>query len=153
MYRILYFYAPWCNPCKFFKKHFIDVIKKYVEIEYIDVDEQRLKAYEFEIKRTPTAILVDNEGEIERVGLKDLDRLILFLGGKGMKIRFNTECHDNYTGEVYKVGRIAEFSEERAKNIIAKGYGVEVEDDEATEAEDDNVTRVDIDTKKKKNSK
>ena len=142
MYKILFFHATWCNPCKFFKQHFIDVIQKYVEVEHIDVDKNRQKVFEFDVKRTPTAILVDDEGEIERVGFKDLNRLILFFGGKAMKIKFTELCHDNYTGELYKVGTVVEFAEDRAKDIIAKGYAVEVKDEPKAEKKTAKKTKV-----------
>lgn len=50
-----------------------------------------------------------------------------------MKIKFTKECQDKNTSERYSVGQEKEFEDERALEIIEKGFAVEVEPNEPTE--------------------
>ena len=46
-----------------------------------------------------------------------------------MKLKFLKTATDKYSGVVYEVGKVYEFEEKRAKEILAaKGFAVEVEE-------------------------
>ena len=136
MYTIVYFWADWCPLCKSFKKEFIAELVPYFNIEAVNVSEEPYKATKHKITKLPWAILVKDGEVIEKsVSYKDLFRIIEKYGGKSMKIEFTAECHDKNTGVEYKKGDTAEYAEERAKEIIATGYAVAVEEEAEAEAE------------------
>ena len=49
-----------------------------------------------------------------------------------MKIQFLKECKDKYNGTTYQIGQELVFSVERAKEILATGYAIEVKEAEET---------------------
>lgn len=62
---VLYFGASWCGPCQQFKKmlHEPDVAKLLVQYNnfYVDIDEHPDLKSEYEIKRIPTIVIVDEK--------------------------------------------------------------------------------------------
>ena len=62
---VLYFGASWCGPCQQFKKmlHEPDVAKLLVQYNnfYVDIDEHPELKSEYEIKRIPTIVIVDEK--------------------------------------------------------------------------------------------
>lgn len=62
---LLDFGADWCEPCKRQKPILLDLKKEYeekVDIQIIDVDEERERATEYKIKLIPTQIFIDQKG-------------------------------------------------------------------------------------------
>lgn len=72
---VLYFGASWCGPCQQFKKtlHEPDVAKLLVQYNnfYVDIDEHPDLKSEYEVKRIPTIVIIDekivNGKEVETV--------------------------------------------------------------------------------------
>ena len=61
---ILYFTATWCGPCKMFKPTVQAVSSELgVGINYIDVDQQRDLAQQYNVSSVPT-IIVENNGNV-----------------------------------------------------------------------------------------
>lgn len=67
---VMYFFAPWCGPCKMFKKTFEDTAKyenfQDIVFKKIDIDEFEDLASKFEIKAIPTIIVFENGHEVNR---------------------------------------------------------------------------------------
>lgn len=51
-----------------------------------------------------------------------------------MKIKFVRACQDKHSGEMYRVGQVKEFDDERALEIIATRYAVEVKEEPKVDA-------------------
>jgi thioredoxin 1 len=61
---VLYFTATWCGPCKMFKPVVQAVSAETgVNINYIDVDQQKDLAQQYGISSVPT-IIVENGGSV-----------------------------------------------------------------------------------------
>jgi thioredoxin 1 len=69
-FRLLDFYATWCEPCKWsapiveeVMAHFKDVIA----LEKIDIDQDAESVNRYNIRSVPTFVLLENEKEIWRM--------------------------------------------------------------------------------------
>lgn len=89
MRKLLFFHAPWCPPCRFYEKQFIEPLEKKVGAEYIcriDAQNDPFTAEKYMVDRLPTIILTDGEIVKERhTGAIDIHKIIEFLKG-GMSI-------------------------------------------------------------------
>jgi len=65
MKQLLYFSAPWCNPCKMLAPILEEVAQQY-PVKKINIDEESDLAAQYGIRSIPTTILVENGQEIER---------------------------------------------------------------------------------------
>jgi thioredoxin-like negative regulator of GroEL len=66
MKQVLYFSAPWCNPCKAFRpSNGIFTIRN--AYYFIDVDTSSQTAAQYNVRSIPTTIVVQNEMEIGRI--------------------------------------------------------------------------------------
>jgi thioredoxin 1 len=65
MKQLLYFSAPWCNPCKILAPILEEVAQQY-PVKKINIDEESDLAAQYGIRSIPTTILVENGQEIER---------------------------------------------------------------------------------------
>ena len=79
--KILKFEAEWCGPCKQMDK-VIETIDFDVEIDKIDIDDNREALEKYNVRSVPTLIRVDDEGV-------ELDRLIGAQGAEGIKAFVN----------------------------------------------------------------
>ena len=77
MRKLLFFYAPWCSPCKFFEREFMNP----VQVEMINVQENPTCADRYGVNRLPTAILTDGEKIVDYVGMPDVEKAVNFLRG------------------------------------------------------------------------
>jgi thioredoxin 1 len=81
MNKIIKFGAEWCQPCKVMQPHF-DSFKESksdgaVEIQAVDVDENRDLVKEYGIRSIPTTIFIKGGTEVERVtGMQSTDALL-----------------------------------------------------------------------------
>ena len=75
-----YFSADWCGPCKQFKPIMQELLDEGYDIEFIDGDENRDLAIEYNIRSIPTTVIEQNGKEINRIlGVKSKEEMIGFL--------------------------------------------------------------------------
>ena len=89
MRKVLFFHAPWCPPCRFYERQFIEPLEEQVGTKYIcriNAQDDPFTAEKYMVDRLPTVILVDGEKVIERhTGAIEINKIIEFLKG-GMSI-------------------------------------------------------------------
>ena len=72
-----YFSATWCGPCKQFKPIMEELSNEGYNIEFIDGDENREVAIEYNIRSIPTTVIEEEGKEINRlVGVKSKEEMI-----------------------------------------------------------------------------
>ena len=72
-----YFSAAWCGPCKQFKPIMQELLDEGYNIEFIDGDENREVAIEYNIRSIPTTVIEEEGKEINRlVGVKSKEEMI-----------------------------------------------------------------------------
>ena len=72
-----YFSAAWCGPCKQFKPIMQELLDEGYDIEFIDGDENREVAIEYNIRSIPTTVIELDGKEINRiVGVKGKEEMI-----------------------------------------------------------------------------
>jgi len=75
MKKVLKFSAPWCGPCKMLSKTLQNVTTE-LQIEEIDIDQNKELAQKYMIRGVPTLVMIDGENEIKRkVGVVSVDEL------------------------------------------------------------------------------
>ena len=75
-----YFSATWCGPCKVFKPIMKELSDEGYNIEFIDGDENRDMAVEYNIRSIPTTIIEEDGEEISRiVGVKTKEEMLDYL--------------------------------------------------------------------------
>ena len=75
-----YFSATWCGPCKVFKPIMKELSDEGYNIEFIDGDENRDMAVEYNIRSVPTTIIEEDGEEISRiVGVKTKEEMLDYL--------------------------------------------------------------------------
>lgn len=83
--KLLFFHAPWCPPCKFFDREFIQPLTKKVgedKIQRINVEEEPQLAEQYGVTRLPRAMVLVNDKVIDSaVGFTDYQRCKKILGG------------------------------------------------------------------------
>lgn len=62
---LLYFTAPWCQPCKTFGP-IIDAVAEDYPYDKVDVDQNPQAAVEWNIRQIPTVVLLENSTELAR---------------------------------------------------------------------------------------
>jgi thioredoxin 1 len=65
MKKVYKFFATWCGPCKMLSKT-LSTVESPLEIEEIDVDQNKDLAKEFKIRGVPTLIIVEDDKELKR---------------------------------------------------------------------------------------
>lgn len=50
-----------------------------------------------------------------------------------MKLKFNTRCVDKNTNDVYEVGSVVEFDDERGTDILSSSFASVVEEEPVSE--------------------
>ncbi len=78
--ELLFFHASWCAPCKKMKPIVQELADEgTMDINFIDVDEEAMKAEDYSIKSIPTLVLMSNQGEEKRgTGFKTRQEIINF---------------------------------------------------------------------------
>ena len=76
MKKIIDFYAPNCAPCIALKKE----LEGIENVEYINVMEDFDKALEYNVRKSPTVIILENGEEINRFsGFKTKEEITSYL--------------------------------------------------------------------------
>lgn len=63
MKKILFFYAPWCPPCRFYENQFISQLEKILgkgTVQRVNVQEEPFKAEAYRVNKLPSVILTEN---------------------------------------------------------------------------------------------
>lgn len=65
MRKVLYFYADYCGLCRAMERSLVEPLKKRgVNVSRIDVMNNKHVAIAYKIKKLPTTIILDHDGEI-----------------------------------------------------------------------------------------
>ena len=76
MIRIIDFYSPNCVPCQMIKKE----LESFENVEYINVMDDFDKALEFQVRKSPTVVILKDDKEVGRfVGFKTADEIKTYL--------------------------------------------------------------------------
>jgi thioredoxin-like negative regulator of GroEL len=79
--KIIEFYSPNCAPCASLKKE----LDGFENVEYINVMEDFEKSLEYNVRKAPTVVFIDDGVEIGRfIGFKpkqEIEEFIVKLGG------------------------------------------------------------------------
>ena len=78
--ELLFFHASWCAPCKKMKPIVQELADEGpMDINFIDVDQEAMKAEDYSIESIPTLVLMSNQGEEKRgEGFKTKQEIIDF---------------------------------------------------------------------------
>lgn len=84
MKKLLYFYAPWCNPCKYVDREVINPLMRKshrYKIEHINTEVDTNQCDLFEIKKVPTTIILEGDKEIYRyvgvaLDMEELEKIL-----------------------------------------------------------------------------
>ena len=81
MKEILYFTAPWCNPCKQLGK-IMDSVNGQVNVRKINVDNDTELSAKYSVRNVPTLVLVKDGVVLKRtVGLQTKQQILDFYNG------------------------------------------------------------------------
>ena len=65
MKEILYFSAPWCQPCKNFKP-IMESVSNSIPVQFIDVDQNPTLSAQYNIRSIPTLVFLKDGQEINK---------------------------------------------------------------------------------------
>ena len=86
MRKLLFFYAPWCPPCRFYEKEFISFLEKIVgkdQIQRVDAQADPLTAEKYHVDKLPTVVLLDGATvRMNRTGAIDVNEVANWLKGE-----------------------------------------------------------------------
>ena len=80
---ILYFSAPWCQPCKTFGPILESAVnQKRIGLKKINIDYDVNFVEKYNVQSVPTLILTDGAGNEQKrlIGSKSLEEVINFIG-------------------------------------------------------------------------
>lgn len=79
MKKLIYFNAPWCQPCRTLGP-IMDQVSNKIHVEKINVDDSPSIASDYNIRNIPTVVLVENQQEVRRfTGVKSLNDILTFI--------------------------------------------------------------------------
>lgn len=61
--KLIKFYAPWCGPCKFIDP-LIDSFKDKLNIESVNIDEDKSLALNYGIRSIPAIVVLHDNGTV-----------------------------------------------------------------------------------------
>ena len=64
MKKLLFFHAPWCPPCRFCEKQFIEPLEEKVgidKIQRVNVQDESFVADKYQIDKLPAVVLLSDE--------------------------------------------------------------------------------------------
>ncbi len=61
-----YFTATWCGPCKAFKPIMTEIMNEGHSIQFVDVDQNRDLAQQYNVQSVPTTVIEENGVEVHR---------------------------------------------------------------------------------------
>ncbi|NBP03104.1 MAG: thioredoxin [Proteobacteria bacterium] len=81
MKKVLKFSASWCGPCKMLTRTLQNIITE-IEIEEVDVDQNRELAQQYRIRGVPTLVMLEDDVEIKRnTGVLSKEQLDEWING------------------------------------------------------------------------
>ena len=81
MKQILYFTAPWCQPCQVLGPT-MDKVSQQMPVEKINIDYEMDRARSANVMSVPTVVLTENGQEIRRfVGARSYEQVMQFING------------------------------------------------------------------------
>lgn len=68
MRKLLFFYAPWCSPCKFYSKEIISKVEAELPSHVVRINAENRPdlAQKHDIDRLPSIVMLDGENVILR---------------------------------------------------------------------------------------
>ena len=83
MRKLLFFYAPWCSPCRFYDNQFITPLEQMVgedKIQRVDAQNDPFTADIYNIDKLPAVVLLDGEAVyMNRTGAINVDEVASWL--------------------------------------------------------------------------
>jgi len=81
MKKIMYFSAPWCQPCQILGS-VMDQVGTVIPVIKVNTDYEADLASRANVRSVPTVILVENDQEIRRfTGVKSYQDVMQFING------------------------------------------------------------------------
>jgi thioredoxin 1 len=81
MRKIMYYSAPWCEPCQVLGP-IMDRVSGTIPVEKVNIDYEMDRARSANVGSVPTVILVENGQEARRfVGAKSYEQVMQFING------------------------------------------------------------------------
>jgi len=81
MRKIMYYSAPWCEPCQVLGP-IMDRVSGTIPVEKVNIDYEMDRAHSANVGSVPTVILVENGQEARRfVGAKSYEQVMQFING------------------------------------------------------------------------
>lgn len=85
MRKLLFFYATWCSPCRFYEEQFIKPLEELAGaevIERVNAWQQSFRADEYHVNKLPTVVLLDGDTIYKsQTGAIDVERAAEWLKG------------------------------------------------------------------------
>lgn len=85
MRKLLFFHAPWCPPCRFYEKQFINPLEDLVGPQYIqriDAWNEPQEAEKYMVDKLPAIALLDGERvHMQRTGAIHIENVANWLKG------------------------------------------------------------------------
>lgn len=79
MRKLLFFYAPWCGPCKVYEREIITPLEKLAgpdRIQRIDAWNEPWRADKYHVERLPTVVLLNGDTVyMNRTGAIDVNEV------------------------------------------------------------------------------
>lgn len=85
MKKLLFFHAPWCPPCQFYDRQFIEPLEKLIGRERVcrvNVQDKPFMAEKYLVDKLPAVIILDDEKVYMRcTGAIDVNEIAEILRG------------------------------------------------------------------------
>jgi len=81
MRKIMYYSAPWCEPCQVLGP-IMDRVAGQIPVEKVNIDYEMERARSANVGSVPTVILVENGQEVRRfTGARSYEQVMQFVNG------------------------------------------------------------------------
>jgi thioredoxin-like negative regulator of GroEL len=81
MRKIMYYSAPWCEPCQVLGP-IMDQVSSVIPVVKINIDYEANAAQQANVRSVPTVILVENGQEVRRfTGMRSYEQVMQFING------------------------------------------------------------------------